>query len=166
MPDYKLGKIYKIISDLSDECYIGSTTAPRLCTRMSGHRSDYNRWLNNNKNYLTIFKLFFENNMNTCKIILLEKWPCSSKEQLEARETYWIKKTLNCVNKINPYLSKEEKMIKYYNHYKIYNETHKKNRKNRKQKNYNYLKEYRKKNKDILNAKRREYRRRLKELIE
>ena len=41
MLDYKYGKIYKILNNIDDECYVGSTTQP-LCKRMAYHRGRIN----------------------------------------------------------------------------------------------------------------------------
>ena len=40
MPDYKQGKIYKIISNQTNLVYVGSTAMPRLSIRMAKHRCD------------------------------------------------------------------------------------------------------------------------------
>ena len=49
MPEYKNGKIYKIVSNhMPDTCYIGSTTQT-LCKRFGGHRSDYKQYLKADK---------------------------------------------------------------------------------------------------------------------
>ena len=37
-----------------------------------------------------------------CKIILIEDYPCERKEQLHARERYWIENSENVVNKMIP----------------------------------------------------------------
>jgi hypothetical protein len=37
MPDYENGKIYKLVNEVDDEIYIGSTTV-RLCNRKSKHK--------------------------------------------------------------------------------------------------------------------------------
>ena len=38
MVNYSLGKIYKIVSDLTDKIYIGSTCLEKLCMRLSKHK--------------------------------------------------------------------------------------------------------------------------------
>ena len=42
--DYKNGKIYKIVSDLTDKIYIGSTTQP-LYKRHSKHKGNYKQYI-------------------------------------------------------------------------------------------------------------------------
>ena len=41
MPDYQLGKIYKIVSEQDNKIYIGSTTQPSLACRMTKYRHCY-----------------------------------------------------------------------------------------------------------------------------
>ena len=45
MPDYGLGKIYKIVDYTNDNIYVGSTAEPTLARRLAGHRSSYKYWL-------------------------------------------------------------------------------------------------------------------------
>jgi hypothetical protein len=93
---YSNGKIYKITSINTDMVYIGSTTQ-LLCKRLAVHVSDYNRNLNGKCNKkLTSFEIII---LEDYKIELVEKYPCNDKEELLAREGYWIKNTQNCVNK-------------------------------------------------------------------
>ena len=44
MPNYQDGKIYKIVCNITDECYIGSTIEPTLARRLAGHVDGYKRW--------------------------------------------------------------------------------------------------------------------------
>ena len=97
MPNYQLGKIYKIWNLGFDKCYIGSTTQ-RLSKRMGNHRSQYKEWLRNNKTYCSVYVLFNEFGLESCKIELLENFPCDSKMELEAREGHH-QRANECVNK-------------------------------------------------------------------
>lgn len=101
MTNYNNGKIYKIESTLGDKVYYGSTTKQYLCQRMTKHRTDYNRWLNDKMNLITVFKLFEEYGLENCKIILVENCPCESRDELHAREAYYIR-NFECVNKYVP----------------------------------------------------------------
>jgi len=95
MPNYQNGKIYKIINDIDDKIYIGSTTL-LLCQRLAGHHQHCS----------TSAKQFF--NVNH-KIILLENYACNSKEELESRERYYIELNKDiCVNKMIPTRTKKE----------------------------------------------------------
>ena len=80
MNKYKHSKIYKIVNDVDDMVYVGSTTEP-LDRRWLTHLIDYKR-RPNNKLYTKIHKLGIEH----FKIILISIYPCKSKEQLIYRE--------------------------------------------------------------------------------
>jgi len=82
MPNYQKGKIYKVVCSETQNIYIGSTIQP-LYKRLYGHKS---------KNNSCRSKEFIEP-----KIYLIEDYPCERKEQLEARERFFIEK-LECVN--------------------------------------------------------------------
>ena len=86
MPNYQNGKIYEIINDETEGKYIGSTTV-LLCKRMAEHRSNYKKYLKNGRKYITSYDIL---KYDSAKIVLIENYPCNSKEELEARERYWI----------------------------------------------------------------------------
>ena len=93
--DYKNGKIYKIVSDNSDKIYIGSTTQ-LLSKRHHSHRRSYIAYLSGKSHFVSSFKLF---ELGNTDIILLENFPCNNKEELYARERYYIELNKNiCVN--------------------------------------------------------------------
>jgi hypothetical protein len=128
MVNYAEGKIYKIVNNIDDKCYVGSTTKKYLSQRMDKHRSDYRRFLNKKEYKETrSFRLFDEYGVDNCSIILLEKVNASCKEELIVRERHWIEKS-NCVNMVIP-----GRTIQEYN--KLYRETHKDEIRERK-KNY------------------------------
>jgi len=93
MPDYQLGKIYKVVNDVNGMVYIGSTAQSTLAKRMTCHRSRHK--INDYKTYEKW------GNIQDCKIVLIEKFPCESKDELCARERYYIETTC-CVNKEIP----------------------------------------------------------------
>ena len=103
---YKRGKIYKLQSNQTDVIYYGSTIEDILTNRLSGHRSQYKRWLENKTNYVTSFEIV---KYDDCKIILVENYPCNTKSELLARENYYIQNN-ECINKQIAYtgMSKEE----------------------------------------------------------
>ena len=49
MVNYQLGKIYKIVCNITDECYVGSTCQPTLAHRLTKHVSAYKRFLRVNQ---------------------------------------------------------------------------------------------------------------------
>ena len=128
--NYKLGKIYKIISDQTKDIYIGSTCEPTLARRIFQHRVGYKRFLNGKSNYVTSYEIL---KYDDAQIILLENWPCNNKDELHQRERYWIENTQNYVNKYIPYKSVDEKKDFFKNYYtqnkKAYNEYYKDNKK-------------------------------------
>ena len=97
--NYNNGKIYKIVG--GDECYIGATTKEHLCQRIAGHRSDYQKWKNAKRTFITSFYLFEKYGIENCTIELIELFPCISKDELNAREGYYIR-NITCVNKNIP----------------------------------------------------------------
>jgi hypothetical protein len=101
-PNYSKGKIYKIISDKTDNIYIGSTTLKYLSTRLQNHNAKYKSGEN-----VSSKKLF---ELGNCKIILIENYCCNSKDELTARERYYIEQNKNiCVNIRTPNTTVEEK---------------------------------------------------------
>lgn len=90
MVNYTLGKVYKIVCNVSGEIYIGSTTQPTLAMRLATHKQQ----------------------TNTCKskqiiargdysIILIENFPCNNRDELHSRERHYID-TNCCINKKKP----------------------------------------------------------------
>lgn len=180
MPDYKQGKIYKIVSNQTEDIYIGSTVQA-LSVRLACHRRDYKNYKDGKHTNVTSFDIL---KYGDAKIYLIEEYPCDNKEQLFAREGYYIKK-LDCVNKQiagrgkkqyhqdNKEQLNEKSKERYKNNreailkrHKEYYEKHKEE-KNRKQKEYaeknkekikEYQKEYQLKNKEIIAKKEKEYR--------
>ena len=101
MVNYNNGKIYKIepISGGEEgDVYIGSTSKPRLCDRMSSHRSGYKNWKISGKSKYTSYDLFDKYGVENCQIHLLETVSCNTKDELLAREGFYIK-SMPCVNK-------------------------------------------------------------------
>ena len=92
MPDYQLSKIYKLVSNKTTDIYIGSCLM-RLSTRLSTHK--------HNSNTCASKKLFTNDAIIT--IVLLENYPCNSKNELKARELHYIT-TNNCININKPFV--------------------------------------------------------------
>ena len=97
MSKYQNGKIYKIVDVGYNKCYIGST-CEELSQRMARHRHSYNTYLKLNKNLERSHLLFDEFGIENCQIILVETYPCNSREELVRKEGEHIK-TTECVNK-------------------------------------------------------------------
>jgi len=175
MPDYSNGKIYKIVCNITGEQYIGGTIQ-KLSQRLTQHVRDKNK----DKGYKSKEIIL----RGDYQIILIENYPCNSKEELERKEREHIEANV-CVNK---YITtrtrkeyreahKEELALKDKEYkeahkeaislkYKEYYDCHKeaiylknkeyidKNRESVRLKS----KAYREKNKEELNRKKREYR--------
>jgi group I intron endonuclease len=102
MNRYENGKIYKLVNDVDNEIYVGSTCLP-LAKRLHIHR---------NKSYERTSTLVYQH-MNrigrkNIKIILVEMFSCVNKLELEKRERYWIDQLQPALNKNKP-LTPEEK---------------------------------------------------------
>lgn len=93
MPDYSKGKIYRITS--GNLIYIGSTCEPTLAKRLAKHVNDYKLWKKGGRRGIASFQLI---ETNQYEITLLELCPCGSKDELRARERFYIE-TTDCVNK-------------------------------------------------------------------
>jgi hypothetical protein len=93
--NYNLGKVYKIVDYTNNNCYIGSTCEPILARRLAGHVSKYRSYLNGKANNVTSFEIIKNGNYN---ILLIEEYPCETKDQLLAREGHYIE-TMDCINK-------------------------------------------------------------------
>ena len=99
MSKYQNGKIYKIVSSQTDQCYVGSTIRP-LKERFRKHCN---------------IKIQIEHNMSSqqimkykdATIMLLENYPCNNKKELETRERFYIE-TLNCCNQVIPTRTNKE----------------------------------------------------------
>src|SRR4051812_37595120 len=103
MLNYKNGKIYKLISSQTNKIYVGSTAQKYLSRRFAGYKVNFENWINNNvkQSYCTFYELLIYNDV---RIILIENYPCESKEQLRQREQFWLDKLKkNCVNVIKSF---------------------------------------------------------------
>ena len=102
MVNYQLAKIYQIICNTTGKKYIGATCQQKLCTRLAHHVSK--------KNTTTSREIIEGGNY---EMVLIEDYPCTSKDQLHRRERHFIE-TLECVNKQIPGRTKQEYMKDHY----------------------------------------------------
>lgn len=97
MTDYSSGKIYKLfVEGVEEFCYVGSTFHT-LESRLSKHK---NAALYANQTKTTACVLFQED--NEVIIELIEEYTDITKEELLARERYWIETYPECLNKNIP----------------------------------------------------------------
>ncbi len=153
MINYNNSKIYKIISHSNPELiYYGSTTQT-LSKRMVEHRSNYKTI--NKRNISSNKILCFEDAI----IVLVELYPCNSKEELIKKESEYILNN-DCVNKIKIMGGDKKKRSKIY-----YNNTIE-DKRNYYEKNKDKIKErmkvYRELNKELINLKKKEYYKKIK----
>jgi len=149
MDRYKNGKIYKIVDNTNENVYIGSTCEPTLARRLANHRRDYKEYLKGGSNHTTSIKILENNDYS---IVLLEEFPCETKDQLLARERFYIENN-KCINKKIPnrtqkeyYEQNKDNIKEYYQEYYEQNkETIKKQTKEYRELNKDKIKEYNKK---------------------
>ena len=139
MPDYQNAMIYKLWCPDNDLVYYGSTVN-RLSKRLNQHKC---------KSHKCKSHMLFESS-NDVRIELVEKFPCNDKNELNAREGYYIK-NFDCVNRCVAGRTRKEFAKKY----------REKNREERKE----YRKKYYEQNKEKINEKQREYNEQNKEKI-
>lgn len=97
MSDFSQGKIYKIVSNKTNNVYIGSTTYKYLTMRMNVHRYYMKNKIQGH--YTTANKIL---KYGDAKIILIEEYPCKSRKELLKREQFHIKQYgEQCINKRN-----------------------------------------------------------------
>ena len=97
MVSYINGKIYKLVCDNPELVYIGSTAQKYLSSRLCQHQQPKNRCCSK--------QLLEAGNM---RIVLVENYPCESKDQLRMREEYHIA-NMDCINIMKAYTSPEER---------------------------------------------------------
>ena len=96
MPNYQNSMIYKIVNDeMPNMVYYGST-CNTLRQRFSEHKTNYNRCSS---------KKLFE--FGKAQIILVEKFPCNDRIELNQRERFYIENN-ECVNKNIPIRTPKE----------------------------------------------------------
>lgn len=115
MVNYAEGKIYKIISNNIEKIYIGGTTKRLLSQRLSKHVNHIKRYNEGRQNDISSRQII---EAGDYKIVLIERYPCESKDELAAREQFWIDQNKDiCVNKNNAKginIEKKKKRTKEY----------------------------------------------------
>jgi len=144
--DYSKAKIYKIINDVNDEIYVGSTVLT-LSQRMAHHKEKSVRYPDRK-----LYK-FISNNGGWChfKIILIEDYPCERRDQMVQREQYYkdfLKATLNDFNCYG--LDKNRRHDTVIRYRKQYNEINKEALKE-------YMEKYYESNKENIKQSRNQY---------
>ena len=94
---YQQGKIYKLVCNITNEIYIGSTI-DTLSSRLAKHKYE--------KKNMCISRNII--NRGDYKIELIKDYPCNNRRELEEQEQKYINHS-NCINKNKSYQSKEER---------------------------------------------------------
>ena len=108
MERYSRGKIYAIICRKTGRKYIGSTCEPTLARRLAKHVTNFKSWKQNKKRFISSFVIIKNGDYN---IVLLELYPCNSKDELRMCEQKHIN-SCECINKIKAFQSEEELLEK------------------------------------------------------
>ncbi len=100
---YKNGKIYKLVNDVDDAIYVGSTclTLPK---RMYNHKQAANRPATKRRVYMRLNAVGWEH----VHIILIETYQCETKQALLSRERHWIDELHPTLNMVLPITTEEE----------------------------------------------------------
>tara|TARA_R110000737_G_scaffold166137_1_gene193367 strand:- start:220 stop:801 length:582 start_codon:yes stop_codon:yes gene_type:complete len=140
MCDYKNGKIYKLVCNITGETYIGSTTQS-LEERLYRHKSDGLN-ISGNRDIVSTSKQIIQR--NAYYIELLETYPCESKTQLERKEGEY-QRDIECINR---YIAGRTDKEYYQDNKEELKNKQKNYRKNNLEFKLNYEREYRLKNKE------------------
>jgi len=106
--DYKNSVIYKLCCrDVSiTDCYVGSTTS--FNKRESAHRSDCNNVKNKNYN-INVYQFIRKHGQwQNWSAIIVENFPCESKNELHTRERYWLESLNATLNRVIPTRNRKE----------------------------------------------------------
>lgn len=105
MVNYDNGKIYKIVCNKTGLQYFGSTTKKRICQRITAHKDNIKSWKEGKRKSKCTSFVIFENDDYYYELV--ENYPCESRDQLTAREAFWIRNN-ECVNKVIPHRTSKE----------------------------------------------------------
>lgn len=89
MRDYYESKIYKIINSVNEKVFIGSTTFKTLGQKLATHRS--NSYRKDQTTTYSLYRAMRKLGKKKFSIILIKRYPCSSKEELVKEEERIIK---------------------------------------------------------------------------
>ena len=115
---YASGKIYKEVNiNDPDEFYVGSSKN-ELRKRHNDHKACSKDPLNTAALYVRMREIGCDN----FRIVLLEEWPCDTKDQLRAREDHWIVQLKPKLNVKRAFLTEAEKLENHLQNNKEYRE--------------------------------------------
>ena len=96
--NYQNGKIYKIVCNVTDEVYIGSTCQPTVARRLAKHVDNYKEHKKGKRGYTTSFRIIERGDYTA---YLVESFPCDSKDELTKREGEVIRQMKNECTVVN-----------------------------------------------------------------
>lgn len=100
--NYSKGKVYKLVNNVDNEIYVGSTIQS-LTQRKAGHKRKAVD-VPNRRVYQHLNTIGWDN----VEIVLIENYPCESKDELNARERYWVEELNPSLNKYFPLRTQKE----------------------------------------------------------
>lgn len=117
MKTYDNGKIYKLINDINADIYVGSTCSP-LYKRLGEHKS----MAISRRRQSHLYNTMLDIGVQHFRIILVENYPCASKDMLTAREQHWIDNLKPKLNKsvattglnLKDPIGKQQYYLQYY----------------------------------------------------
>ena len=158
--DYKNGKIYKILNNVDDNVYVGST-CQTLSKRMAKHRENINK---KEKCNCKLYKHMQQYGKECFYIELIEEYPCETIEQLRKRAGEFIRLLGTLNSKVSGRTTQESSKAYYENNIekerercRLYNQSHKDTRQKYYIENKERIQQYRENNKDIIKDKKSSY---------
>jgi hypothetical protein len=160
---YSNGKIYRLVNDVDDEFYVGSTCMT-LSKRFYGHKRKA-KIVPNRK----VYQHFNTIGWDKVKIILIEQYPCNDKLQLTRREREIIEQLKPSLNVCIPTRTNQEYRVDNREHIRkinqdyhqankeVRNERAKKWREQNKEQCAHNIKSWRENNKDKHSSNQKEY---------
>jgi len=118
-----IGRIYKIVSGQTNECYVGSTFN-ELKYRFRQHKDDYKKWKDGKHNLVMVYNLFDKYGVKNCPMILIKEYEVEDREHLKVYEQLWINK-LKSINKLSAFVIEPVLKKKKKEQQKIYREKNK-----------------------------------------
>ena len=146
----RTGFIYKVVCNISNLTYVGSTFTAKLSVRLAHHRGHYKQFLKGKGNYITSFQIIERGDYN---IHLIETVQVDTIYELRLKERYYFD-ILPCINRNRPILLEGEKKELEQQ----YTEDNKQNKKE-------YDLNYRTKNRETINVNKKIYRENNRETI-
>ena len=101
MVNYLNGKIYKLVNNVDDKIYVGST-----CGTLRLRKNKHKHWSKIKPAYVHTHL----NKVGWCNvdIILIEAYECKNKDELHRRERYWYDELKPALNMVRPIAFKED----------------------------------------------------------